>query len=71
MPAEVVPAAQPAPQPNGCGVCGSDDVQYVLETAVGVDAVTLAAGHVIRAAFCSIDCLGEKLGLVRASPEDA
>jgi hypothetical protein len=49
---------------EGCGVCGSDDVQYVLETDVGVDAATLAKGHVVRAAFCSIDCLAEKLGLV-------
>ena len=64
------PAPAAAQTPNGCGVCGSGDVQYVLETDVGVDAATLAAGHVIRAAFCSIDCLAEKLGLVRASSED-
>jgi hypothetical protein len=38
-------------------------VQYVLETDVGVDAVTLAKGQVIRAAFCSLECLAEKLGL--------
>jgi hypothetical protein len=53
---------------SGCGVCGSDDVQYVLETDVGVDAATLASGQVIRAAFCSIDCLAEKLGLARPDP---
>jgi len=62
-------AAGGAPaEPTGCGVCGSDDVQYVLETDVGVDAATLANGQVIRAAFCSIDCLAEKLGLARPDP---
>jgi hypothetical protein len=50
-------------------VCGSGDVQYVLETDVGVDAATLAVGNVVRAAFCSIDCLAEKLGLARVTPE--
>jgi len=64
-PATVVGASA---EPNGCGVCGSDDVQYVLETDVGVDAATLASGQVIRAAFCSIDCLAEKLGLARPEP---
>ncbi len=55
------------PEPNGCGVCGSNDVQYVLETDVGVDAATLANGQVIRVAFCSVECLAEKLGLVPAA----
>lgn len=55
--------------PNGCGVCGSSDVQYVLETEVGVDAATLAKGHVVRAVFCSIECLAEKLGLISAMPD--
>jgi hypothetical protein len=66
--AQTTPGDTSVPGPNGCGVCGSDDVQYVLETDVGVDAATLATGHVIRAAFCSIDCLAEKLGLVPAPP---
>jgi len=54
---------------DGCGVCGSGDVQYVLETDVGVDAATLAGGNIVRAAFCSVDCLAEKLGLARVAPE--
>lgn len=49
--------------PDGCAVCGSDDVQYVLETDVDVDASTLAASNVVRAASCSIDCVAEKLVL--------
>jgi hypothetical protein len=52
---------------DGCGVCGSGDVQYVLETDVGVDAATLAGGNIVRAAFCSVDCLAEKLGLARGA----
>ena len=51
------------------GVCGSGDVQYVLETDVGVDAATLATGNFVRAAFCSVDCLAEKLGFARVTPE--
>ena len=54
---------------DGCGVCGSGDVQYVLETDVGVDAATLAGGNIVRAAFCSVDCLAEKLGLARVTRE--
>jgi hypothetical protein len=50
-------------QIEGCNICGVDDVQYVLETDVGVDAATLATGNVVRAAFCSVDCLAQKLGL--------
>ncbi len=57
------------PGAKACGVCGAGDVQYILETDVGVDAATLASGQVIRAGFCSIDCLAEKLGLVRAFPD--
>jgi hypothetical protein len=62
-------AANTPQKADGCGVCGSDDVQYVLETDVGVDAATLATGNVVRAAFCSVDCLAEKLGLARVTPE--
>lgn len=61
------PPPASAETPNGCGVCGSGDVQYVLQTDVGVDASTLEQGvHVFRSAFCSLDCLAERLGLVRA-----
>jgi hypothetical protein len=52
-------------QTAGCGMCGAGDVQYVLETDVGLDAVTFADGDVVRAAFCSVDCLAQKLGLAR------
>jgi hypothetical protein len=61
-------AASAAQVVDGCGVCGSSDVQYVLETDVGVDAATLAAGNIVRAAFCSVECLAEKLGLARVAP---
>lgn len=71
-PATSYPAQPVAPHPSpaapaaisGCCVCGSDDVQYVLETTVGQDATTLAQGHTIRAGFCSPICLAQKLGLV-------
>ena len=62
-------AANTPQKVDGCGVCGSDDVQYVLETDVGVDAATLASGNVVRAAFCSVDCLAEKLGLARVASQ--
>jgi hypothetical protein len=69
---KVAPPPAPAVEtPNGCGVCGSGDVQYVLETDVGVDASTLERGvGTIRAAFCSLDCLAERLGFVRAGAEN-
>jgi len=66
-----MPPGEPSPgTADGCGDCGSGEVQYVLETDVGVDAATLAKGHVVRAGFCSLDCLAEKLGLVPATGDD-
>lgn len=49
---------------DGCCVCGADEVSLVLESAMGVDAATLAQGHTVRAGFCSQECLAKKLGLV-------
>ena len=62
-------AASAAQLVDGCGVCGSSDVQYVLETDVGVDAATLATGNLVRSAFCSVECLAEKLGLTAIAPD--
>jgi hypothetical protein len=58
-------AATAPPVTGGCSVCGGTEVQYVLEIDVGIDAATLAADNFVRSTFCSVDCLAEKLGLVR------
>jgi hypothetical protein len=42
---------------DGCAVCSSPDVTYSLSTDV--------TGTLIRVGFCSIECLAQKLGLVR------
>ncbi|HEX9294225.1 MAG TPA: hypothetical protein VF881_00265 [Polyangiaceae bacterium] len=54
------PTTPLAPEIDGCGVCSSPDVTYVVTTDV--------TGMLIRAAFCSVECLAQKFGLVRAPP---
>ena len=44
---------------GGCAACGSSDRRYVL--------VADEQGTFTRMSFCSVDCLGKKLGLVRES----
>ena len=44
-------------EPDGCAVCSAADVTYSLSTDV--------TGTLIRVGFCSIECLAQKLGLVR------
>jgi len=53
---EQTPDSTPA-EPEGCVSCNSPDVRYVLITDV--------PGSFTRMGFCSVDCLGKKLGLVR------
>lgn len=61
--------ATPAPiegapaETDGCAVCSSPDVTYALSTDV--------TGALIRVGFCSIECLAQKLGLVRKGPPSA
>lgn len=81
MPAVGVPkpppkttAGFPTP-PDGCGVCGSGDVHYVLEQDLGVaiDAAdpamqSAALTRVIRSPFCSLECLAKRLGFSVDAP---
>jgi hypothetical protein len=34
------------------------------------NAATLATGNIVRAAFCSVDCLAEKLGFKQDPPRE-
>lgn len=64
---------------DGCGVCGSGDVQLVLEQDLGipVDASDPAAvvapstTRIIRSPFCSIECLAKRFGLSPDAPNGA
>lgn len=65
--------AAAAPRREACGVCSSADVQFVLEQHLGVDAADVGDGSAtstrVRSPFCSIECLGSRLGLVPAAAE--
>lgn len=59
--------ASVAKKPEGCGMCGSGDIRFVLEADVGIDASDPAAGPsatVVRSPFCSLRCLAARFELV-------
>lgn len=77
MPAVGEPGPQPRTtaafpsSPEGCGVCGSSDVRFVLEADIGIDAASPAqspAKAIVRSPFCSIACLASRLGLAPIQP---
>lgn len=59
--------ASVAKKPEGCGMCGSSDIRFVLEADVGLDASDPTAGPssaVVRSPFCSLRCLAARFELV-------
>jgi hypothetical protein len=48
---------------EGCVICGSSDVRYMLIADV--------LGSSTRIGLCSAECLGSQLGVVLVSPTDA